>query len=74
MTKIPFSLLSLTPKVERAIALMGFDDATPIQTVVEIPEGSADDVIEAMAGCKISGRQVTVEKLAEKPNKQKRRH
>ena len=32
MTKIPFSQLELTPKIERAIALMGFDDATPIQS------------------------------------------
>ena len=32
MTKIPFSQLSLTPKVEKAIALMGFDLATPIQS------------------------------------------
>jgi ATP-dependent RNA helicase DeaD len=32
MTKIPFSQLSLTPKVERAIIEMGFDTATPIQS------------------------------------------
>jgi ATP-dependent RNA helicase DeaD len=32
MTKIPFSQLSLTPKVERAIGEMGFDLATPIQS------------------------------------------
>ncbi|MPL96379.1 DEAD-box ATP-dependent RNA helicase CshA [bioreactor metagenome] len=32
MTNIPFSQLSLTPKVERAIAEMGFDLATPIQS------------------------------------------
>ncbi len=30
--KIPFSELSLTPKVERAIVQMGFDYATPIQS------------------------------------------
>ncbi len=43
----------------------------PDQTVVEIPAGSSDAVIEAMAGCKISGRPVTIEKLAEthKPRK-----
>ena len=32
MTKIPFSQLNLTPKIERAISLMGFDYATPIQS------------------------------------------
>lgn len=32
MTKIPFSQLSLTPKVEKAIAQMGFVDATPVQS------------------------------------------
>lgn len=32
MTKIPFSQLNLTPKVERAIVEMGFDNATPIQS------------------------------------------
>lgn len=32
MTKIPFSQLSLTPKVEKAIKEMGFDLATPIQS------------------------------------------
>jgi ATP-dependent RNA helicase DeaD len=45
----------------------------PDQTVVEIPTGSSDTVLEAMTGCKISGRQVKVEKLAEKPSKTKRR-
>ena len=32
MTKIPFSQLNLTPKVERAIAEMGFDFATQVQS------------------------------------------
>ena len=32
MTKISFSQLSLTPKIERAIDEMGFDFATPIQS------------------------------------------
>lgn len=32
MTKVAFSELSLTPKVERAVSLMGFDFATPIQS------------------------------------------
>lgn len=32
MTKIPFSQLNLTPKVERAIVEMGFDFATPVQS------------------------------------------
>lgn len=32
MTKIPFSQLNLTPKVERAIAMMGFDFATQVQS------------------------------------------
>ena len=32
MSKIPFSELNLTPKVERAILEMGFDLATPIQS------------------------------------------
>jgi ATP-dependent RNA helicase DeaD len=45
----------------------------PDQTVVEIPIGSSDTVLEAMTGCKISGRPVKVEKLAEKPSKTKRR-
>lgn len=31
MTKVSFSEMSLTPKVERAVSLMGFDSATPIQ-------------------------------------------
>ncbi|MEG0941707.1 MAG: DEAD/DEAH box helicase, partial [Oscillospiraceae bacterium] len=32
MTKVLFSDISLTPKVERAVSLMGFDFATPIQS------------------------------------------
>lgn len=32
MTKIPFSQLDLTPKIEKAVGLMGFDFATPIQS------------------------------------------
>jgi ATP-dependent RNA helicase DeaD len=32
MTKIPFSQMNLTPKVERAIAEMGFDFATQVQS------------------------------------------
>ncbi len=32
MTKVSFSEMSLTPKVERAVSLMGFDFATPIQS------------------------------------------
>ncbi len=32
MTKIPFSQLNLTPKVERAITAMGFDLATSVQS------------------------------------------
>lgn len=32
MTKIPFSELNLTPKIEKAIAQMGFDFATPVQS------------------------------------------
>lgn len=32
MTKVLFSEMSLTPKVERAVSLMGFDFATPIQS------------------------------------------
>ena len=32
MTKVLFSEMSLTPKVERAVSLMGFDSATPIQS------------------------------------------
>lgn len=31
MTKIPFTQLQLLPKVEKAISLMGFDYATPVQ-------------------------------------------
>lgn len=31
MTKVSFSEMSLTPKVERAVSLMGFNSATPIQ-------------------------------------------
>ena len=32
MTKVLFSEMSLTPKVERAVSLMGFDFATPVQS------------------------------------------
>ncbi|MEG1108934.1 MAG: DEAD/DEAH box helicase [Oscillospiraceae bacterium] len=32
MTQVSFSDLSLTPKVERAVSMMGFDFATPIQS------------------------------------------
>ena len=32
MTKVLFSEMSLTPKVEKAVSLMGFDSATPIQS------------------------------------------
>ena len=32
MTKVSFSEMSLTPKVERAVCVMGFDFATPIQS------------------------------------------
>lgn len=38
----------------------------PDQTVVEIPAGRSDEVVEAMLGCKITGRPVKTEKLAEK--------
>ncbi len=32
MTKVLFSEMSLTPKVERAVSMMGFDFATPVQS------------------------------------------
>jgi ATP-dependent RNA helicase DeaD len=44
---------------------IGKVDIFPDQTVVEIPAGRSDEVIEAMTGCKISGRPVNTEKLAE---------
>jgi len=56
-------------------ALVGSDigkvDVFPAQTVVEIPNGRSDEILEAMAGCKICGRPVNTEKLAE--TSQKRR-
>ena len=37
----------------------------PDQSVVEIPVGSSEDVLEDMMGCKINGNPVKAEKLAE---------
>jgi ATP-dependent RNA helicase DeaD len=50
---------------------IGKVDIFPDQTVVEIPAGSGDAVLESMTGCKITGRQVTIEKLAENPKARK---
>jgi ATP-dependent RNA helicase DeaD len=48
---------------------IGKVDIFPDQTVAEIPAGRGDEIIAAMTGCKISGRPVSVEKLAEPLNK-----
>jgi len=37
----------------------------PDQSIVEIPAGHCDEILEAMVGCKITGRPVKTEKLAE---------
>ena len=50
---------------------IGKVDIFPDQTVVEIPVGSGDEVIAALKGCKISGRPVTIEKLASNPKARK---
>lgn len=53
---------------------IGKVDIFPDQTIVEIPAGRGNEVIESMNGCKISGRAVTVDKLAESPKTHKRSH
>jgi ATP-dependent RNA helicase DeaD len=51
MIKIPFSQLSLTPKVERAIAEMGFDFATPIQSeAIPLIRSGADVIARSQTG------------------------
>ena len=50
---------------------IGKVDISHEQTAVEIPAGSCDEVIKAMAGCKICGRPVSITKLAETINKRR---
>ena len=50
---------------------IGKIDIFPEQTVVEIPTGQGDEVVEGLAGCRICGKAVRAEKLAE-PYKKRR--
>ena len=51
MTKVLFSQMSLTPKVERAVALMGFDFATPIQSeAIPVIRTGADVIARSQTG------------------------
>jgi ATP-dependent RNA helicase DeaD len=44
---------------------IGRVEVYPTQSVVEIPAGRSTEIVAAMVGCKICGRLVTAEKLAE---------
>jgi len=51
MTKVSFSEMSLTPKVERAVSLMGFDFATPIQSeAIPVIRTGADVIARSQTG------------------------
>ncbi|UOO37898.1 DEAD/DEAH box helicase [Oscillospiraceae bacterium CM] len=51
MTKIPFSQLNLTPKIERAIVEMGFDFATPVQSeAIPLIRTGADVIARSQTG------------------------
>lgn len=51
MTKIPFSQLELTPKIEKAIGQMGFDFATPIQSeAIPLIRTGADVIARSQTG------------------------
>lgn len=51
MTEISFSQLNLTPKVERAIGLMGFNIATPIQAeAIPLIRTGADVIARSQTG------------------------
>ncbi len=51
MTKIPFSQLGLTPKVEKAIGEMGFELATPIQSeAIPLIRSGADVIARSQTG------------------------
>ncbi|HMM05069.1 MAG TPA: DEAD/DEAH box helicase [Clostridiales bacterium] len=51
MTKIPFSQLQLHPKMERAISLMGFDIATPVQArAIPLIRTGADVIARSQTG------------------------
>ena len=51
MTKVLFSEMSLTPKVERAVSLMGFDSATPIQSeAIPVIRTGADVIARSQTG------------------------
>lgn len=51
MTNIPFTQLQLIPKVERAISLMGFDFATPVQAkAIPLIRTGADVIARSQTG------------------------
>ena len=51
MTKVSFAEMSLTPKVERAVSLMGFDFATPIQSeAIPVIRTGADVIARSQTG------------------------
>lgn len=51
MTKIPFTQLQLLPKMERAISLMGFDVATPVQAkAIPLIRTGADVIARSQTG------------------------
>lgn len=51
MTKVSFSEMSLTPKVERAVSRMGFDFATPIQAeAIPVIRTGADVIARSQTG------------------------
>lgn len=51
MSKIPFSQLSLTPKIEKAIDEMGFEFATPIQSeAIPVIMAGADVIARSQTG------------------------
>lgn len=51
MSKVLFSEMSLTPKVERAVSVMGFDFATPIQSeAIPVIRTGADVIARSQTG------------------------
>ena len=51
MTEVPFSQLELDPRIEKAVAAMGFDTATPIQAqVIPIIRAGSDVIAKSQTG------------------------
>jgi ATP-dependent RNA helicase DeaD len=55
---------ALVDRTALLVSDVGKVDVFPEQTVVEIPAGRGDEVVDALAGCIICGKPVSAEKLA----------